>query len=107
MNKLGALNSPFVELESVWVDDGIPSGADEVLNARPFGAATDSYNLLHVKAGFELSLAGNVVSIDLSVRNLLDEDYTDFLNPYKGLPYMGEPVLNPGRDVRLLARYRF
>ena len=107
MSELGPLNSPFVELESVWVDDGKPSGNDEVFNGRPFGAATDSYNLLHLKAGFDLPLADNAVSINLYIRNLLDEEYTDFLYPYKGLPYQGEPVLNPGRDIRLLARYRF
>ena len=78
-----------------------------MFNGRPFGAATDSYNLLHLKAGFDLPLADNAVSINLYIRNLLDEEYTDFLYPYKGLPYQGEPVLNPGRDIRLLARYRF
>jgi outer membrane receptor protein involved in Fe transport len=107
MSKLGPLSSPFIELESVWVDKGVPSGDDEVFNGRPFGAATDSYNLLHLKAGFELSLAGNAVSIDVYVRNLLDEGYTDFLHPYIGLPYQGKPVLDPGRDIRLLVRYRF
>ena len=54
-----------------------------------------------------MPLARNVLSIDRYIRNLLDAEYTDFLYPYKGLPYQGEPVLNPGRDVRLLARYRF
>jgi hypothetical protein len=45
--------------------------------------------------------------VNLTIRNLLDEEYTDFLYPYKGLPYQGAPVLNPGRDVRVMARFRF
>jgi iron complex outermembrane receptor protein len=105
--RLGRLMSPFVELESVWVDDGVPSGPDEVLSGRPFGAATDSYNLLHLRAGFQVPIAQTVLGLNLVVRNLLDESYTDFLYPYKGLPYKGAPVLNPGRDVRLLARFQF
>jgi outer membrane receptor protein involved in Fe transport len=104
---LGRLTSPFVELESVWVDDGVPSGPDEVLSGRPFGAATDSYILLHLKAGFQVPIGETIFGVNLAVRNLLDEEYTDFLYPYKGLPYRGAPVLNVGRDVRLMARYQF
>jgi outer membrane receptor protein involved in Fe transport len=105
--RLGGLMSPFVELESVWVDDGVPSGPDEVLSGRPFGAATDSYTLLHLKAGVQIPIGRTTMGVNLAIRNLLDEAYTDFLYPYKGLPYKGSPVLNAGRDVRLLARFRF
>jgi outer membrane receptor protein involved in Fe transport len=105
--QLGRLTSPFVELESVWVDEGVPSGPDEVFSNRPFGAATDSYNLLHLKAGFQIPIARTILGVNLTIRNLLDEEYTDFLYPYKGLPYQGAPVLNPGRDVRLMARCQF
>ena len=105
--RLGGLMSPFVELESVWVDDGVPSGPDEVFSGRPFGAATDSYTLLHLKAGFQVPIAQTVLGLNLFIRNLLDEAYTDFLYPYKGLPYKGSPVLNAGRDVRLMARLQF
>ena len=79
----------------------------EVFSGRPFGAATDSYNLLHLKAGFQVPIAQTILGVNLTIRNLLDEEYTDFLYPYKGLPYQGAPVLNPGRDVRLMARYQF
>ena len=105
--QLGWLSSPFVELESVWVDQGVPSGPDEVLSGRPFGAATDSYTLLHLKAGFQVPIGQTTMGVNLAIRNLLNEAYTDFLYPYKGLPYNGAPVLNAGRDVRLMARYRF
>lgn len=104
---LGRLNAPFVELESVWVDDGVPCGPDEVMSGRPFGAATDSYNLLHLKAGFQVPLGETTLGLNLAIRNLLDEKYTDFLYPYKGLPHNGAPVLNAGRDIRLMARFRF
>jgi len=98
---IGSLLRPFVELESIWVAEGVPSGPDEPY----FGsgnAATDSYSLLNFKAGFQLTPKAGVIGIDLAVRNLLDTTYTDFLYPYKvwGVP-------NPGRDVRLLTRFVF
>jgi outer membrane receptor protein involved in Fe transport len=96
---LGALADPFIELEGVWVADGVPSGPDE-----PFfgsgNAATDRYKLLNLRAGFRFVREAGVLDVDLTVRNLLDTTYTDFLYPYKvwGVP-------NPGRDVRLILRY--
>jgi outer membrane receptor protein involved in Fe transport len=104
---LGPLSSPFAELESLWVGDGVACGEDEVFYRRPFGAGTDSYGLLNLRAGFNLLVAGNVLAVNLTVRNLLNKSYTDFLYPYKGLGYNGRPVLNPGRDVRLTVRFRF
>lgn len=94
---LGPLISPMAELELVWVGDGEISGEDE-----PFGTPTDSYTLLHVKAGFRLLVPGGVLGLDLLVRNLFDTEYTDFLWPYKGF---GVP--NPGRDVRLMTSFAF
>ena len=45
------------------------------------------------------------------VTNLLDEEYTDFLNPYKGFrPYPDDPrqsTLNPGREIRIHTMYQF
>lgn len=105
--QLGRLVSPFVELETVWVDDGVPSGPDEVFSGRPFGAATDSYTLLHLKAGLQVPIGQTSLGVNLAIQNLLDEEYTDFLYPYKGLPYQGAPVLNAGRDIRLMTRCRF
>ena len=105
--QLGRLTSPYAELESVWVDDGVPSGDDEVFSGRPSGAATDSYNLLHLKAGFQVPMARTILGVNLTIRNLLDEEYTDFLYPYKGFEFQGAPVLNPGRDIRLTTRFQF
>jgi len=97
----GALASPFVELEGVWVAAGVPSGPDEPYYASG-NAATDSYDLWHLRAGFQVVADAGVFSADLTVRNLLDEEYTDFLYPYK---VFGAP--NAGRDVRVLMRFQF
>jgi len=98
---IGVLLSPYVELEGVWMDDGVPSGPDEPYYATG-NAGTDSYQLIHLRAGFRLPVAKGAVRFDLTVRNLFDESYTDFLYPYKGFG-----VLNPGRDIRLIAGYSF
>jgi outer membrane receptor protein involved in Fe transport len=98
---LGPLASPLVELEWMWVDDGVPSGPDE-----PFwgsgNAATNAYDLWNLRAGFQVSGEAGVFGANVTVRNLLNTTYTDFLYPYKvwGVP-------NPGRDLRLLLRYQF
>jgi hypothetical protein len=98
---LGPLVAPFVELEWLWVDEGVPSGPDE-----PFwgsgNAATESYSLWNLRAGVQVSTKSGLFGADLTVRNLANTTYTDFLYPYKvwGVP-------NPGRDIRLLGRYQF
>jgi len=93
---LGGLRSPFVGVDLHLVGSQEVSGPDE-----PFGVATDSYTLVDLRAGFELPAAGVTWGVDLTVRNLLDESYTDFLYSYKAF------AENPGRDVRLVGRLRF
>jgi outer membrane receptor protein involved in Fe transport len=99
--ELGALASPYVELEGVWVAEGVPSGPDEPYYASG-NAATDSYDVWHLRAGFQVVADAGVFGVDLTVRNLLDEEYTGFLYPYK---VFGVP--NAGRDARLLVRFQF
>jgi iron complex outermembrane receptor protein/hemoglobin/transferrin/lactoferrin receptor protein len=98
---IGRLLSPYVELEGVWIDDGVPSGPDEPFYATG-NAATENYTLVHLRAGFRLPVAAGALRLDLTVRNLFDKAYTDFLYPYKAFG-----VLNPGRDIRLIAGYSF
>ena len=98
---LGVLVSPFVELEGVWVAEGVPSGPDEPYYDSG-NVATDRYNIWHFRAGFQVIAKAGVFGVDLTVRNLLDEEYTDFLYPYK---VFGVP--NAGRDVRVLVRFQF
>ena len=93
---LGRLRAPFVGVDVHLVDSQEVSGPDE-----PFGVATDSYALLDLRAGFELPATGVTWGLDLTVRNLLDESYTDFLYSYKAF------AENPGRDVRMVGRLRF
>jgi len=45
--------------------------------------------------GFSLPFYDRSLYVDLSVQNLLNEDYRDFLNTYKGY------ALNPGRNVKM------
>lgn len=68
-------------------DDGI--GPD-----IPFGvASTDAYTLMNLSVGFDLNIMAMPVNVDLEITNLLDEDYRDFLDTYKGY------ALSPGRSV--------
>lgn len=93
---LGPLQLPFVGLEVRFVDSQEVSGPDE-----PFGVATDRYTIVDLRAGFEVPAGGVTWGVDLTVRNLLDDAYTDFLYSYKAV------AQNPSRDVRLVGRLRF
>ena len=93
---LGPLRAPFVGVDVQVVGAQEVSGPDE-----PLGVATDSYTLVDLRAGFELPSGGLTWGLDLTVRNLLDEAYTDFLYSYKNV------AQNPSRDVRLVGRLRF
>jgi outer membrane receptor protein involved in Fe transport len=67
----------------------------------PQAASECIYALVGLRAGFELPADELTWGLDLTVRNLLDEAYTDFLYSYKNV------AQNPGRDVRLVGRLRF
>lgn len=95
-SSLGPLRAPFVGVDVQLVGAQEVSGPDE-----PLGVATDSYTLVDLRAGFELPAGGLTWGLDLTVRNLLDEAYTDFLYSYKNV------AQNPSRDVRLVGRLRF
>ncbi len=68
-------------------DDGI--GPD-----IPFGtASTGEYLLLDIALGLDLEIAGRMVNSAIEVTNLMDEDYRDFLDTYKGY------TLSAGRSI--------
>jgi iron complex outermembrane receptor protein/hemoglobin/transferrin/lactoferrin receptor protein len=70
-------------------DDGI--GAD-----IPFGVcSTGRYNLVNVGLGFDLCFYDQPINFDLTITNLFDEIYRDFLDTYKGY------ALSPGRSINL------
>ena len=51
------------------------------------------YNLVDLELGLYLCLYDQPVNHALAVTNLLDEDYHDFLDTYKGY------ALSPGRSI--------
>ncbi len=64
-------------------------------------AKTAGYTLLNAGIGFDLSLAGSLASVDLSVDNLADTKYVDHLSRYKGY------AMNPGRSFNLQVNVPF
>ncbi len=92
----GSLKESFIGLEARFVGSQEVSGPDE-----PFGVATESYTVVDLRAGFEVPAGGVTWGLDLTVRNLLNEAYTDFLYSYKAV------AQNPSRDVRMVGRVRF
>jgi iron complex outermembrane receptor protein/hemoglobin/transferrin/lactoferrin receptor protein len=62
----------------------------------PFGVcSTEKYNLVDLEFGFDLKLYSQPVNFDLSITNLFNEAYRDFLDTYKGY------ALSPGRSFNL------
>jgi iron complex outermembrane receptor protein/hemoglobin/transferrin/lactoferrin receptor protein len=65
-------------------------------DGTPFGtASTRAYTLVGLEASSVLDLGAVPVSLTVSVTNLFDEAYREFLDTYKGY------ALSPGRDVAL------
>jgi len=79
--KAAGIYEPFGQF-----DDGI--GPD-----IPFGVcSTTKYNLVNLDFGFDLKLYSQPINFDITVTNLLNEVYRDFLDTYKGY------ALSPGRS---------
>jgi outer membrane receptor protein involved in Fe transport len=94
------LRSPYARASVRYAtsQDAVPGEPFTQFDRNPrFGSAsTDSYSLVDLAAGFEFKGFGRRdVRVNIELRNVLDEDYRDFLNTYKGY------ALNPGRDLRL------
>lgn len=95
-NHAGPLSAPYFGAEAEISGKGDVSGPDE-----PFGTPTDSYTIFNIRTGFTFPMRSGVWGVDLSVRNVLDTEYTDFLYPYKAW------VPNPGRNISLSLRFIF
>jgi hypothetical protein len=65
---------------------------------NPYDFDVDAYSLLGFEAGSTVRVAGRAFGVDLSVRNLLNTEYTSFLSRYKRF------APNPGRDIVLRVR---
>jgi iron complex outermembrane receptor protein/hemoglobin/transferrin/lactoferrin receptor protein len=95
----GVIRAPYITLglRHSAAKDAAPGEPFAQFDTMPFGtASTDAYTLLDLDLGFALpGLGREKARLDLAVRNLLDTEYRDFLDTYKGY------ALSPGRDIRL------
>lgn len=107
--KLGAFQNTFLTIGVEHATSKEAAGRYEPFwqfgNAPQFSsfgvASTDAYTLLNATVGAELSLWDRPISLQLSTNNLLNEDYRDFLDTYKGY------ALSPGRDIKLRVKVPF
>lgn len=82
--KAAGIYEPFGQF-----DDGIGPNI-------PFGVcSTEKYNLIDAGFGFNLFFYTQPINVDVSISNLTNEVYRDFLDTYKGY------ALSPGRSVNL------
>ncbi len=91
----------FFELKATRTSDAEASGPDELFSRADF----EGYTLIDFAAGVHLRCAKADVAIDLTVRNLTDREYVDFLDTYK--QWVAAGALSPGRNVRLTIRTVF
>lgn len=84
--RYSAEKEPAGRYEPFWQFDANPN----------FGvASTDAYTLFDMGLGFDIPLWNQYINFDLTVKNLMDKDYRDFLDTYKGY------TLSPGRNITL------
>jgi len=95
----GPIREPYLTLgmRHAAAKDAAPGEPFAQFDLLPFGtASTDAYTLADLDLGFAFRAFGNrLARVDLTVRNLFDTEYRDFLDTYKGY------ALSPGRDIRL------
>jgi iron complex outermembrane receptor protein/hemoglobin/transferrin/lactoferrin receptor protein len=95
----GAVREPYVTLglRHAAAKDAAPGEPFSQFDQLPFGtASTDAYTLVDLDLGFAFRAFGKrLARADLAIRNLLNTEYRDFLDTYKGY------ALSPGRDVRV------
>ncbi|NEX15181.1 MAG: TonB-dependent receptor [Halochromatium sp.] len=95
----GPIREPYLTLgmRHAAAKDAAPGEPFSQFDLLPFGtASTDAYTLADLDLGFAFRAFGNrLARVDLTVRNLFDTEYRDFLDTYKGY------ALSPGRDIRL------
>jgi len=105
----GPLNNSQVELSLKRALDKDAAGRFEPFSqfdegfGPPFGtASTRAYSVVNVEARTTMALGlGAPLTVSVSVDNLLDETYRDFLDTYKGY------ALSPGRDVQVSLSTQF
>jgi len=99
---IAAIQSPYILLNMKYVSGKSAAGIYEPFGQFddgigpdiPFGvASTDAYTFVNIGIGFDLKITTIPVNVDIEITNLLDEDYRDFLDTYKGY------TLSSGRSV--------
>ena len=94
--------SPYILFNMKYVGDKSAAGVYEPFGQFddgigpdiPFGVcSTDAYSLINFSIGFDVNIMKMPVNFDIEVTNLLNEEYRDFLDTYKGY------ALSPGRSV--------
>jgi iron complex outermembrane receptor protein/hemoglobin/transferrin/lactoferrin receptor protein len=98
-SRMGRLLSPTLRADLRRTSAKDAAGTIEPFSqfdGTPFGtASTRAYTLVGLEASSVLDLGAVPVSLTVSVTNLFDEAYREFLDTYKGY------ALSPGRDVAL------
>ena len=89
----GVLRAPYLDL------NGESSPRQSRLDPEDFGPP--GYTLFHVGAGVGFEVGRAEIDFDVSVRNLFDTEYTNFMSRYKTY------AIDPGRNVifRLTTRF--
>jgi iron complex outermembrane receptor protein len=92
-NDIGPVSGPYFSVQ----------GETNLKQTRlaPDDVAPDGKTLLHLGGGFSGRLGGQMVTLDVQVRNLLDTPYTSFLSRYKTY------ALDPGRNIIVRASTAF
>lgn len=101
----GKWHKSYLSLGTRYVASKKAAGAYEPFsqfNQTPFGtASTDDYWLWTLQAGGQVKLGKYPLKLDLTVENLFDTAYRDFLDTYKGY------AQGMGRNFRLRATMKF
>jgi len=98
------VNSPYISVDARFVSSKNAAGIYEPFGQfddgigpdLPFGVcSTTDYSVFNAGIGFTTILLEQHLIFDLEIANLLDEDYRDFLDTYKGY------TLSPGRSINI------
>jgi len=92
---MGSLENPYLSVggESNARQGRLDPTEEEFFSESGYKSA--GYTLLNLGAGFTLPVARNRLRLDLSLRNVLDKKYANFLSRYKTY------ALDPGRNLTL------
>jgi len=88
--KLGRLNKPYLNFSNLFVahQDRVPPNSD-------YAPPPPAYTLFNVCAGFYFSIAGRETELNLSVLNIANTPYRDYLDRLRYFSY------EPGRNIML------